>query len=152
MVDSFSTRLAQAMALQGVSATELERRAGLSRGSGTRYKTGKRGKSPGADIVMRIADALHLSPRWLTDGTGPMMAAGGPIADPHPNRTPVLMSPAFTAAPLRVQHWISDLRLAEDLSTEDWRRALDAACVLYGLGLLWSPRPRARKSVSNEPK
>lgn len=132
------------MTALGVTKTQLEKRAGLAKGSGGRYASGARGKNPGADIVLRIANALRVNPEWLVNGEGPMLMTGDvKIRDPQPNRVPIYGSPEYRDAEPKVQEWLTAQRLPRDISTDDWMAALGAASTLFRLGLL--PGARARR-------
>lgn len=135
--DTFSTRLSHALAHLGVSKTQLEKRAGLTKGAGGRYASGARGKNPSFDIVLRIANALGVNPDWLAKGEGPMlMDTAARSKDQHPNRVPVYDMQEYRDADPKVQKWLAGQRLSIDLTTIEWVSALRAASTLYKLGLL----------------
>jgi transcriptional regulator with XRE-family HTH domain len=146
VADTFSTRLKAEMERQGVSGTELERRAGLSKGNGNRYAKGIRGKNVGADVALRIAVAMKLNVEWLTHGRGERYAnASRVVADPQPSRVPLYETKLYKDAGPAVQEWFNTRRLAEDLTTEQWEEALRAAATLHALGLLvGGPTPRRK--------
>lgn len=78
----FSKRLKQAMDEQGVTQTDLCAKVGLGKSSVSQYVSGK--NIPNAFRMKMIADALNVSPDWLS----------GSIDEPatdteHPNNLPV---------------------------------------------------------------
>lgn len=133
------------MALTGMSGQELERVAALGKGNGSRFVTGKRGKRPSADIVQRIAEALHVSAAWLATGRGPMVAEGVELPNRYPNREKVAQSAECRKADEKVRDWFATRQPKDDLSVDDWHKVLAAAGLLHSVGLMFGARARSPK-------
>lgn len=65
----FSDRLRYARTLRNLSQAELARASGLSQGAISSYETRARKATTG---IIELAQALNVSPVWLSTGTGPM--------------------------------------------------------------------------------
>lgn len=77
MMRTLGDRIRAALAARGINQTELERRAGFSRGYVSRLLDGKRGgKRTSHTAVSAIAIALNVRPEWLSTGDEPMDAEG----------------------------------------------------------------------------
>jgi transcriptional regulator with XRE-family HTH domain len=64
--ESTRTRLAQALGEAGLTQAELARRSGIDRSSISLYLSGR--YCPKADKLLRLAQALGVSPQWLSGG------------------------------------------------------------------------------------
>jgi repressor LexA len=60
---SFATRLNEALDRNRMTAAELSRKTGISRGSISQYLAGT--VTPKADKIIAISQALNVSPAWL---------------------------------------------------------------------------------------
>lgn len=69
-VSNFSDRLKEALALRGMSQTELAEKTGIGKGSISTYLRGT--WKPKQDKVDLIAQALHVDPAWLMGYEAPM--------------------------------------------------------------------------------
>lgn len=63
-------RLSEAMKKRDITASELARRAGIDKGSVSRYLKGEFFPKQGA--IASMAEALHISPAWLLGYDVPM--------------------------------------------------------------------------------
>lgn len=127
------------MSMVGMTPNALGEASGLGTAYVGRYLKGARGKHPRAETLLKMAVALGVSYEWLVTGQGsPKDPAPQPsaVADAQPNRVPLYQSEAFTSAPEAVQAWLVSRRRKPDLSTEEWRLALDYGAKLHELGLL----------------
>lgn len=79
--DITTQRLEAAFSSAGISQAELSRRSGIDRGSISLYLSGR--YCPKADKLLRLAEALNVSPQWLS----------GAADDPHPD--PDALLPVF---------------------------------------------------------
>jgi transcriptional regulator with XRE-family HTH domain len=141
-VSDVRQRVSLAMEMAGMTNNSLGERSGLGAGYVGRFLKGGpngRGKHPRAETLLKMAVALGVSYEWLVTGRGspkdPAPQADA-ITDAQPNRVPVYETLAFTNAPSELQAWFVSRRRKPDLSTEQWRSALDYANKLCELGLL----------------
>ncbi len=79
--DITTQRLQAAFSAAGISQLELSHRSGIDRGSISLYLNGR--YRPKADKLLRLAEALHVSPQWLS----------GACDTPHPD--PDVVLPVF---------------------------------------------------------
>ncbi|HWL30394.1 MAG TPA: helix-turn-helix transcriptional regulator [Burkholderiaceae bacterium] len=68
-VNHFADRLRHARRLRGLSQAELAKASGLSQGAIANYESKTRQSAKG---IFQLAQALQVSPAWLSMGTGPM--------------------------------------------------------------------------------
>ena len=119
--DSYAARLGRALSLRGLSANELERRAGLGSGYVTHAVKGRR-PNPQIKQALALCRILEVRPEWLLFGEEPMQDID---PGPHkPNLEKVLVAlstqrgwskPAIAAA----RAYPADRELSE------WPRLLD---------------------------
>ena len=70
LISNFKTRLAQVMQTRGISQAELCRQIGMSTTTLSRYANGER--APKTQNLYLIANALHVSDKWLLGYDVPM--------------------------------------------------------------------------------
>jgi transcriptional regulator with XRE-family HTH domain len=75
-VNKFADRLRHARLLRGLSQAKLAKACGLSQGAIANYE-GKNRHS--AKEIFKLADALKVSPVWLSQGSGPMEPDATPL-------------------------------------------------------------------------
>lgn len=88
----FKTRLKELMKRRGVSQTELARCTGLSKSGISQYLSGV--YEPSRKTLARLADALEVSPEWLS---------GEDEKEVKPSGTPATISVARAAELLGIQ-------------------------------------------------
>lgn len=74
-VNHFADRLRHARLLRGLSQAALAKACGLSQGAIANYESKTRQSAKG---IFQLAQALQVSPAWLSMGTGPMEVADAP--------------------------------------------------------------------------
>lgn len=74
MAKTLSKRLREARQKQGLSASGLDTKAGLTRGHTWQIETGRKPKIE-VETAIKLADALGVSLEWLVRGEG-----AGPLA------------------------------------------------------------------------
>lgn len=102
---TWNDRLNWALRERQISKAELARACGIERASVTEWTNGKT-KDPKLAPFFLACDKLHISPRWLALGEGPIE----PAIVPHVTRESVLETVT---------------RLAESLSAAEQRRVLN---------------------------
>lgn len=74
-MENFSDRLRHARKQRNLTQAALARASGLSQRTISSYETGMRKSTT---VLIQLAQALEVSPAWLTTGVGPMEAASDP--------------------------------------------------------------------------
>jgi transcriptional regulator with XRE-family HTH domain len=78
-VKTFSQRVRLARMACGWTQKELASASGLTQSAIGNYESGQRVQPPG-DALLRLAEALRVTPLWLSQGNGPMQAGEGVAA------------------------------------------------------------------------
>lgn len=71
IMETFNTRLKQALETKGISASELARRVGVTRGAVSMWLKGDV-QAVNSRRLLSLANALGIDPTWLASGQGSM--------------------------------------------------------------------------------
>ena len=161
---TLADRVRETMRLRNIGVNELGRR--MNRKPGYVSAMLSQNRSPRAQNLTALAQALGVHLAWLADGAGPrdMDTAGGAAgaanedwvraldrSDPFPNRRQLKLLDVYRSASTAVKGFLDDVRFfpSDRPTVEEWLRELALAASLERGGLL-ERRPRTEDGTTGD--